>query len=260
MPPNQQWHCNISMTMLVICQYSSTLFILFMTFERFYSIIRPHKAASFNTVKRAKITISCIVCFSSFVCIPNLFLTLTIGRSCFIFGKGMTLEFMKIYQWVRVAFAFLLPFLLLLIMNSFIIHTLRNRSSLFKQEEDDSNNSSNHRNNRKTKHSENQVYITLLTVTFSFLTLLAPIYTYELVIEITGYSSKSPFSIAVTFLYLEIASQMANTNYGINFFLYALSGSKFRNDLRALFRVTKATTSENFRTKITTSGTRQIEQ
>ena len=169
MPPNQQWHCNISMTMLVICQYCSTLFILFMTFERFYSIIRPHKAASFNTVKRAKITISCIVCFSSFVCIPNLFLTLTIGRSCFIFGKGMTLEFMKIYQWVRVAFAFLLPFLLLLIMNSFIIHTLRNRSSLFKLEEDDSSYSSNHRNNRKQKPSEKQVYITLLAVTFSFL-------------------------------------------------------------------------------------------
>ena len=32
-----------------------------MTFERFYSIIRPHKAASFNTVKRTKITILIIV-------------------------------------------------------------------------------------------------------------------------------------------------------------------------------------------------------
>ena len=73
MPPNQQWHCNISMTMLVVCQYCSTLFILFMTFERFYSIIKPHKAASFNTVNRAKITITCIVCFSSTVCLPNLF-------------------------------------------------------------------------------------------------------------------------------------------------------------------------------------------
>ena len=190
MPPNQQWHCNISMAMMVICQYCSTHFILFMTFERFYSIVKPHKAASFNTVKRAKFTIACIVCFSSSVCIPNLFLTLTMGRTCFIFGKGMSLKFMKIYQWVRVAFAFILPFVLLLIMNSFIIHTLRNRSSLFKSEEETTGESTTRSPN--TKHSEKQVYVTLLSVTFSFLILLAPVYTYELVIEITGYSSKTP--------------------------------------------------------------------
>ena len=257
MPPNQQWHCNISMTMLVICQYCSTLFILFMTFERFYSIIKPHKAASFNTVKRAKIPIACIVCFSNSVCIPNLFLTLTMGRTCFIFGKGMSLKFMKIYQWVRVVFAFILPFLLLLIMNSFIIHTLRNRSSLFKSEEETSGESTH--GSPKTKHTEKQVYVTLLSVTFSFLILLAPVYTYELVIEITGYSSKTPFSIAATFLYLEIASQMANTNYGINFFLYALSGAKFRNDLLNLFRITKRYGFENTRVKTATTGVPQSE-
>ena len=165
----------------------------------------------------------------------------------------MTLKFMKIYQWVRVAFAFLLPFLLLLIMNNFIIHTLRNRPALLKISSDTT------RRNTTMKHSEKQVYVTLLSVTFSFLILLAPVYTYELVIEITGYSSKTPLSIAGTFLYLEIASQMANTNYGINFFLYALSGAKFRNDLRDLFRITKAKASEMSLTKTNTSGVRHSE-
>ena len=45
MPPNQYWYCSIvsfSMGSGALC---STMFIVFMTFERFYSIIRPHKAA-----------------------------------------------------------------------------------------------------------------------------------------------------------------------------------------------------------------------
>ena len=42
----------------------STLFILSMTFDRCYSILRPHKAAVVNTVKRAKMTIALIPIFS----------------------------------------------------------------------------------------------------------------------------------------------------------------------------------------------------
>ena len=86
MPPNQQWHCNLVLTVLVVCQCCSTYFIVIMTFERFYSIIRPHKAASFNTVKRAKIIIICIVIFSSFLNIPDLFYTRH-WESVFCFGK-----------------------------------------------------------------------------------------------------------------------------------------------------------------------------
>ena len=53
-----------------------------MTFERFYGIIRPHKAASFNTVKRARIIIVCIyiICFS--YSIPFLFVAGSNGEFC----------------------------------------------------------------------------------------------------------------------------------------------------------------------------------
>ena len=42
-----------------------------MTFERLYSIVWPHKAASFNTVKRAEITLLCCSIFGILYDIPH---------------------------------------------------------------------------------------------------------------------------------------------------------------------------------------------
>ena len=83
---------------------------------------------------------------------------------------------------------------------------------------------------------DKQVYVTLLSVTFSFLVLNTPVYTYALIANIAGYNPETPYYIAATFLFLEVAKKMVYTNYGINFFLYVISGPKFRNDLVTLFR------------------------
>ena len=40
------WHCRSGTFFLWAASLCSTLFILSMTFDRFYSIIQPHKAAS----------------------------------------------------------------------------------------------------------------------------------------------------------------------------------------------------------------------
>ena len=98
-----------------------------MTFERFYSIIRPHKAASFNTVKRAKIFVTCIVCVSIVFNIPHLFTTKQVGKSCVPFGNAIVYITGQLYCWLSLTVNFFLPFLLLLIMNNIIIKTLRKR-------------------------------------------------------------------------------------------------------------------------------------
>ena len=123
MPPNQEWYCKLTNMSLWIANLSSILFIINMTFERFYSIIRPNKAASFNTVKRAKITIACSVIFSFLFNIPHLFLTDWQGRACVPFGNAMKTTTGQFYYWLSLVINFVLPFVLLLIMNSVIIHT-----------------------------------------------------------------------------------------------------------------------------------------
>ena len=154
MPPNHQTHCTMYLTGMGIIQHIGNLLLLFMTFERCYSIIKPHKAASFNTVKRAKIIILCVVIFSCLYSIPSLFFSLSSGRLCFSFAKGIPSHLKKLYFWMRMFLNFLLPFVLLLTMNSFIIHTLQHRSSQFMSEGQGQGQTQGH-----TKVPERQIYI-----------------------------------------------------------------------------------------------------
>ena len=45
MPPNKHWYCCLRVYTYVCSFLTSTYLLVTMTFERFYSIIRPHKAA-----------------------------------------------------------------------------------------------------------------------------------------------------------------------------------------------------------------------
>ena len=246
MPPNQDWHCNLVTVILFTCQLCSTFFILIITFERCYSIAVPHKAASFNTVQRAKITIACTTVLMTLYNVPHLFYTTHRGRDCFSYQKGVGLIHVEIYHWLSFFLSFAMPFVFLLIMNSFIIHTLRVRSLGLETEIQSHGVGTGRGSNRKkskTKNYERQVCITLLSVTFTFLCLYTPIYVYRLIALVLSYYPATAYSLAILTLYYEIAVKLMYSNYGINFFLYAISGQKFRNDLVYLFRCTKADNS-----------------
>ena len=198
-----------------------------MTFERFYSIIRPHKAASFNTVKRAKITILSIVCISIVFNLPHLFVTVKLVANCYPFGKAVVFLWVKLYYWISLILNFFLPFVLLLIMNIVIIMTLQRRSVDQKLQ----GQGRNEGQISKMKSTERQIIITLLLVTFGFLVLNAPAYTTVFVYTEVSEYNRSPRDFALYNLLVEISSKAYYTNYGINFFFYVMSGQKFRADL-----------------------------
>ena len=53
--------------------------------------------------------------------------------------------------------------------------------------------------------------------------------------------TKSAKGIAEYFLFYNVAQKLYYTNNGINFFLYVMSGTKFRTDLIGLFgKITKS--------------------
>ena len=217
LPPNQKMYCGIyvaTVSTLIIC---STLVIVSMTFERFYSIIRPHKAASFNTVKRAKITILCITVFSILFHIPYYFITSNDDKMCVIY---YTTVYLQMYYWMSFIIAYALPFISLLMMNSVIIHTLRQRSNLLVVRSEGQ--CQNEGQNTKLKQSERQIYIILLLVTFGFLVLTTPSYVWLL--WVTFYQRSTPYYIASNHLFYQVSSKTIFTNNGINFFFYVMSG------------------------------------
>ena len=234
MPPNQYGFCLVANTIFFVSTFCSTYFIISMTFDRFYSIIRPHKAASFNTVKRAKTTIICIVIFSFLFNIPHIFMTSNQQRQCVPFGKaaGFTGQF---YYWLSFVVNYVFPFLSLLTMNSVIIHSIRKSFKI----ERTPNEGQGQSEGQNTRRSDRQVFSTLLLVTFAFLILTTPAYVFFLYVQFFDYTS-SVYRFAGFHLFFHVAQKLQYANYGINFFLYVISGGKFRADLLTLFQRKRA--------------------
>ena len=231
-PPGQKWYCRLTCIFNFTGYLWSSLLLLSMTFDRLYSIIRPHKAASFNTVKRAKITIVCIIIISVSYNIPHLFVAANVNWECVPYGGALGTVFGEIYYWMSFVIQFVIPFVLLLFMNSIIIHKIRTRS-VFKKEGSALGDPSSGENS-KPKNSDLQMFAILLSVTFAFLLLTTPSYVFFLYVRIIDFS-RTPAQFARYYLFYNSAHKMSITNHGINFFLYVISGRKFRTDLRNLF-------------------------
>ena len=231
-PPSRYYHCIIANTLVFSSTLCSNLLILIMTFERFYSIIRPHKAASFNTVKRAKIIIISIVILTACFNIPHLFVSSVQGRQCLPYGTAMGKPYGEFYYWLSFVINYALPFVLLLVMNSIIIHKIRNRSKFISKQSrsEGQGQGQGHTKVAKTKTSDQQVYAILLLVTFGFLILTTPGYLLFLFINLVDFRT-SPKMFAGYYLFYNIAQKLHYTNHGINFFFYVISGQKFRTDL-----------------------------
>ena len=243
--------------MAIMC---STLFTMSMTFECFYSIIWPHKAASFNTFKRAKINIIIIVIFCISYNTPHFFITTFKGRVCVPYTKGKQFVHGQMYYWISFVINFAFPFLSLLVMNSVIIHTLWNRSRFglridqghVQGQGQGKGQGKGQEHDGKLKNSEKQIYLTLLLITFGFLVLSTPSYAFNISQLIYNYN-KSPYSYSGFHLFLQVARNVHYTNCGVNFFLYVMSRHKFRNDLLRLFRFKRDKTSNDMTLRSTTN-------
>ena len=124
-------------------------------------------------------------------------------------------------------------------MNCFIIHTIRNRAKLKEiqplREEKGQDQGQGRGEGQKVKSSETQIYVILLLVTFAFLILTTPAYVLFIYVMFVDYG-KTPDSFAGFYLFYNVGQKTYYTNYGINFFLYVISGGKFRADLIKLFK------------------------
>ena len=244
MPPNPLWNCRLANVTLFTSMMWSTLFILSMTFERFYGIILPHKAASFNTVRKAKITIISCVTFGLLFNLPNLFYTKDNGSSC---HYNILLPLFDVYYWLNFVLSFLLPFVFLLSMNVVIIHTLRTRFSKQLMIIRNQGQGQNIGQTLRIKSTERQIYVTLLLVTFGFLILTTPSKIMPLYVQTFGYGD-TPTMFAVFYLFYQLSQKALYTNNGVNFFLYIMSGQKFRSDLIKLFCHCKDKTNDRVQT------------
>ena len=128
-------------------------------------------------------------------------------------------------------------------MNSVIIKTLHQRSGSnlmesvrkegqntdpFQGQDQGQDNLQDQRN--QSKNTERQIYTMLFLVSFSYLILTTPMFAFLLYNKLVDFI-QSPYHFAVFTMLFQAAEKTFYTNFGINFFLYVLSGQKFRKDL-----------------------------
>ena len=198
-----------------------------MTLDKYIVIKLPHKAATYSTPGRAKkITVSLSI-FALIYNIPPLFLSNTIDGQCFNYGGSSVI--VKVHSWLGFCLNAIIPFTMLIHLNYVIVKTVRTSRQLFRR--DDIYTGMETR--RKTmKSAENQLTIMLLFVTTLFFILLCP--TYVRFIYLLFANRDTPLAYANSTFLVEVTYKLYASNSGINFFLYCISGKKFRNDLKEI--------------------------
>ena len=94
------------------------------------------------------------------------------------------------------------------------------------------------------RSSERQMIAMLFLVTLAVLILTTPQFTRYIVSSSVNYTS-SPQAFASFFLFVHVSNKMFVTNYSINFFLYVISGKKFRSDMLKLIFCSKRAANIN---------------
>ena len=146
---------------MAIASLFGSVLLVAMTFDRFYSII----SILFN--------------------ISNLFISDNKGWECVPYAKAGI--YSRVFYWFDLLLQFVLSSVLLLSMNSVIIHKLRTRSIVTQNQGRESD-------TPQRKHAETQIFIMLLLVTFGFLNLVTPAYAFFLYVILVDFLA-SPKSL-----------------------------------------------------------------
>ena len=225
------WECKVVAYFVNSSLQSSTYQVLAMTIDKYVAIKWPHRAATYSTPRRARtIPLGVIACAFSYN-IPHLFASSLIGDQCFAYAVGGTMT--RVYSWISFTVNGIIPFSMLIYMNSVIVQTVRNSRKMFRSVITTNAGREKEARQRTMKSAENQLTIMLLLVTMLFLILLLP--TYIRFIYLTFIERDTPSKYASSMLFFQITFKLYTTNNGINFFLYCISGKKFRADLKEIF-------------------------
>ena len=213
---------------------NGTFQVLAMTLDKYVAIKWPHKSATHSTPTRAKITVIvthiCVVIYN----LPHLYMSQLTDGICLGYANGGTIT--KVYSWFTFVINVIIPLTSLIYMNGVIIQKVRSSRKQFGFREDTQNHGPSNvaaaKRQKTMKNTENQLTIMLLFVTTLFLILMIPTYGRFLYTAFVIRDTPAKY-VSVVFFY-HLSHKLYHTNNGINFFLYCISGQKFRNDLKEI--------------------------
>ncbi len=213
--------------MFVYFQFTLSSFgaytIVLMTFDRFCAIVYPH-ITKMQCTKKKVIQSTCLnILVVSLFYVPLIFITEKAETTSKSFCSKYLYQdwYIQLYSVLQIIIYPAVAVIALFCMNISIIVSLKKSNVTSTMSEE------------TRRGQQRQVTMMLLLVSFTFMLLLLPFEIRNLVL-ILYKPEKTVAEVAKGVFIFQLTFEMMMFNHVINFYLYLISGSKFRNDLKTL--------------------------
>ena len=262
--PLRDIDCKLHGYLINSLQMNGFFLILGFTLDRLVAVRFPLKALTWCGSKRAKVVSAATFTVVWLINVPFLVYNHVKNKKVCAMGEpGSVMSF--VFPWIAVIVGLVIPFVSLTTMNAFIITTIINRQRKLSQYAPDRSHDASESvelstsvscSNQDLPHAqssdnrepplkpmstrERNAIVILLLVSLTFILLVVPQFlkiAYLSLINNTQTLSQQADNI----LLCQVTRKLYFMNNACNFFLYCLSGTKFRNDVAKLFRCKSST-------------------
>ncbi len=198
--------------------------ILFLSLDRFIIVHYPLKSKIISTPRKSMAIILLLLLFAFGYNSHNYFWTKAFPNAICVAYYGSSTE-MKVFSWLSIILNWLIPFSVLIVLNVSLIRTIKNRPLDFLEAIKSSR--------RSMSAIERQLSRMSVIICSIFLICFTPAnirYIYTPFID----TSKDPKLCAAFSFFYHFSHRLLYTNSAINFFIYFISGHKFRSDLKKI--------------------------
>lgn len=231
-------NCKIHVFMTYFSLQFTAWILVAVTIDRCISVKLPLRAVFYCTMRRSRFVVV-LVTFLLIMLNGHLLFTTDFQEGICQFNS------FSMIAWPFMDFALycFFPFSIMLICNVIIIRTIIKSFKRFAtiKEKTSPNNLTNEANSRRQRNRNSNMTAMLLSVNISFLVCTLPVSVYYICESFFMDADPSLMNLLET-----ISSLLMYMNNAISFFLYCLSGTKFR---RELFKMFKRTTKEKTRAR-----------
>ena len=229
--------CKLVFFLLYVSGVLSAWTLVAMTVQRAVCVLFPHRANILYTVRKSKTIVVSMVLFLGAIhthLLYGLHISMRTGHKNCVLLKVYESFFYEIWSWVDMFIFSLLPWLCLAVSNSLLVWKLR--LSLFEAKLNLGSGQTDRINDRKKKATS--ISITLIAVSTAFLLLTFPMSFYQIIsfISYMNGSVRALSSSRAAYYTLQISYPLWYANSCINFYIYCLTGSKFRREAKQMLR------------------------
>ncbi len=242
--------CQFIMGLFGYFYITSSYILMLLTLNRFIAICFPLVSKTFDTSRKTRFCFCLLITVALLFCLPILHtIDYVPFLGCLNFGKANSDFFTKIYSILYFFVGSVIPFFTLLILNTCIIISVNGRKMNLQMKNQETMVRKNKLNGSQVlarKQSDgmqsnvsketNNLQLTrmLLFVTFTFLVLTLPQSLRFVVVSFIDYQN-DPHIFSIFYLYFTASTRLFVFNSSVNFYLYCMSGTRFRRDVTSLF-------------------------